>query len=85
MRMQICHRHSKGNHPERVINLFSLTIVLEAAEDVVGPSEAIQHGFDPTRHVHLDVIVLLQACKGEDTTSDQLCHNYYQLRVNIKN
>jgi hypothetical protein len=47
-----------------------LTIVLEAAEDIVGPGEPIQYGFDPARHVHLDVIILLQACKGEDSTSD---------------
>jgi len=71
MRMQIYHRHSKGKPPKRVIN-FIITIVLEAAEDIVGPSEPIQYGFDPARHVHLDVVVLLQACKGEDTTSDQL-------------
>ena len=67
--MQICHKHSKGNHPNRVI-ISMLTIVLEAAEDIVGPSESIQHGFDPARHVHLDVIVLLKARKREDTTSD---------------
>jgi hypothetical protein len=36
-----------------------LTIVLETAEDIVGPSEPIQYGFDPARHIHLDVIVLL--------------------------
>ena len=48
-----------------------ITIVLEAAEDIVGPSEAIQHGFNPARHIHLDVIVLLQARKGKDTTSDE--------------
>ena len=67
--MQICQRHSKGNHPIKVI-ICMLTIVLEAAEHIVGPGEPIQYGFDPARHVHLDVIVLLQACKGEDSTSD---------------
>ena len=51
-----------------VINL-TLTIVLEAAEDIVGPSEPIKYGFDPAGHVHLDVIVLLQARKGENSTS----------------
>jgi hypothetical protein len=53
----------------RVINLI-LTIVLEAAENIVGPSEPIKYGFDPAGHVHLDVIVLLQAGKGENPTSD---------------
>ena len=41
---------------------------MEAAKDIIGPSEPIQHGFDPSRHVHLDVIVLLEARKGKDTT-----------------
>ena len=46
---------------------------MEASEYIVSPSEAIEYCFDPAWHVHLDVIVLLQASEGQYPTS----HRYY--------